>query len=660
MKRLAVFSSLFCLLSVLSIGAQDRLITLQFNGLTSEDTNDKDIRIIRLRKTPTPTIPLRSTLTPSSTSIPRLTKTSTPTCTPTRTPKQAKTPTPTCTPTPVIVSTDTPTPTLQKEITVSLNLPSGATKLKMALIPAGTFLMGSPSYEQDRSEYESPQRWVTISKDFYMGIYEITNAQYQAFQPTHDSGTWWDFSLNGNNQPVSDVSWHDAITYCEWLNQRITGLVFRLPTEAEWEYACRGGTTSRRYWGDDLSNWQIGHCANIYDITANDYYYKKVLQVIDYFICSDGFVVTSPVGNFIPNDFGLYDMQGNVREWCYDWYDEYPNTNETDPFGPLSGSYRILRGGGWQEGTPMYVRSAYRAASWAGWKDECTGFRIVADRISNTQIVILSPTPISTSKPTRTPTSTPTKTSTPLLPSQFTGKTITISLNLPSGAKSLDMVLIPAGTFMMGSPDNEQDREENEVPQHQVTITKPFYMGKYEVTQAQWEAVMNSDVLAFWRGKNLPVEYVSWNDCHQFIQKMNQLGQGTFRLPTEAEWEYACRAGTTTRYYWGNDSNYRQITQFAWFDNNAGYQPHEVGTKLPNAWNLFDMSGNVYEWCQDRYGNYTSNTQVDPTGSSSGSIHVIRGGYWLGDAESCRSGFRDYKNKDSGQTGNGFRLVKNQ
>ncbi|MBC7324568.1 MAG: formylglycine-generating enzyme family protein, partial [Moorella sp. (in: Bacteria)] len=133
------------------------------------------------------------------------------------------------------------------------------------------------------------------------------------------------------------------------------------------------------------------------------------------------------------------------------------------------------------------------------------------------------------------------------------------------------MVLIPAGTFMMGSPNNEQDRSSNEGPQHQVTLTKPFYLGKYEVTQAQWKAVMGSNP-SYFRGNNLPVEQVSWNDCQTFIQRLNQLGQGTFRLPTEAEWEYACRAGTTTRFYWGDDPNYSQIGQYAWYDRNSNSQ----------------------------------------------------------------------------------------
>lgn len=158
-------------------------------------------------------------------------------------------------------------------------------------------------------------------------------------------------------------------------------------------------------------------------------------------------------------------------------------------------------------------------------------------------------------------------------------------------------------------------------------------------------------------GLNNPVYYVSWNDCQAFIQNLNQLGQGTFRLPTEAEWEYACRAGTQTAFYWGEDSSYSQIREYAWYDGNSSSKTHEVGTKLPNAWGLFDMSGNVWEWCQDWYGNYSSNSQVDPTGAVRGSSRVIRGGSWLAHARICRSAYRSGHSPVYWTAGLGFRLA---
>jgi formylglycine-generating enzyme required for sulfatase activity len=221
------------------------------------------------------------------------------------------------------------------------------------------------------------------------------------------------------------------------------------------------------------------------------------------------------------------------------------------------------------------------------------------------------------------------------------------------------MVLIPAGTFMMGSLDSEKkyDQYSNEGPQHKVTISKDFYMGKYEVTQAQWQAVMGNNPSFFSGNPNNPVEGVSWNDCQPFIQKLNRMGQGTFRLPTEAEWEYAGRAGTTTWFYWGDDPNYIQISQYAWYTDNSGVGTHEVGLKLPNAWGLFDMSGNVWEWCQDWYGSYSSNDQVDPICSTIWLARVIRGGGWMDPAGNCRSALRSNSRPDSPCDSIGFRLV---
>jgi len=237
-------------------------------------------------------------------------------------------------------------------------------------------------------------------------------------------------------------------------------------------------------------------------------------------------------------------------------------------------------------------------------------------------------------------------------------ETITIPLpNLPKDAKPLEMVLIPAGTFMMGSPESEKNRGDWEGPQHKVTITKPFFMGKYEVTQAQWQAVMGNNPAHF-KGINNPVEQVSWDDCQAFIKKLNQINQGTFRLPTEAEWEYACRAGTTTRFYWGNDLFEIRIGEYAWYANNSGKNNHEVGIKKPNAWGLYDMSGNIWEWCQDWYGSYSFMSQNNPTSANSGEYRVYRGGGWGNIAGDCRSADRLWGWPDNGSSLNGFRVCR--
>ena len=179
----------------------------------------------------------------------------------------------------------------------------------------------------------------------------------------------------------------------------------------------------------------------------------------------------------------------------------------------------------------------------------------------------------------------------------------------------MELVKIPAGTFTMGSPANEKDRSDDE-KQHQVTISKDFYLGKYEVTQAQWTAVMGNNPSNF-KGENLPVETVSWEDAQEFIKKLNAKGEGIYRLPTEAEWEYAARGGTTGAYY-GN------VNDIGWFTDNSGGKTHPVGQKQANGFGLYDTSGNVWEWCSDWYGEYPSGSLTDPTGATSGSIRVNR------------------------------------
>ena len=209
----------------------------------------------------------------------------------------------------------------------------------------------------------------------------------------------------------------------------------------------------------------------------------------------------------------------------------------------------------------------------------------------------------------------------------------------------------------MGSPDGETGREEDEGPQHQVTISNPFYIGIYELTQTQWMSIMGDNPSEF-RGSNDPVANVSWEDCQTFIQNLNQLVQGSFRLPTEAEWEYACRAGTTTRFSWGDDSSYSQIGQYEWYSSNSNSRTNEVGLKLPNAWGLYDMSGNVHEWCQDWYGDYTSAAVIDPSGSPPGPNHVDRGGDWSFNGSFCRSAYRSCARTDTKSAYLGFRLVR--
>ena len=448
----------------------------------------------------------------------------------------------------------------------------------MVSVKGGTFTMGATSEQgSDCDDRESPTHQVTLS-DYMIGKTQVTQELWQAVMGNNPS------YFKGDNLPVESVSWNDCQEFIKKLNQ-LTGLNFRLPTEAEWEYAARGGNKSKGYKYSG-SNY-IGSVAWY---TSNDY-------------------GTKPVATKAPNELGLFDMSGNVWEWCSDWDGDYSSGSQTNPKGPSSGSSRVGRGGSWNY-YAWNCRVSFRYYYYPDFRSFSLGLRLALAEGEESQQQEIQTEP------------------------KFEYETYTVN------GVSFDMVSVKGGIFTMGATSEQgSDAESYEKPTHQVTLSD-YMIGKTEVTQELWQAVMGSNP-SFFSGNNLPVEKVSWNDCQEFIKKLNSLTGLQFRLPTEAEWEYAARGGNKSKGYKYSGSN--DIGSVAWYTsttNHSGTKP--VATKVPNELGLYDMSGNVWEWCSDRYGSYSNGLQTNPKGPTSGSRRVFRGGSWISRARGCRLSDRGY------------------
>ncbi|MGA2704486.1 MAG: formylglycine-generating enzyme family protein [Isosphaeraceae bacterium] len=601
--------------------------------------------------------------------------------------------------TPGLTSSPTTLPvTAPQSITNSIGM-------ELVRIEPGEFLMGSPDSDLYAKADEKPPHRMRITRPFYLGKYEVTVGQFRRF--VDDSGyqteaekdgkggyglneaanrfeqapryTWREAGFEQTDlHPVVNVSWNDAVAFAEWLGKK-EGKTYRLPTEAEWEYACRAGTTTRYWSGDDAET--LAAVANVADGTAKAKFPQW--ETISGF---DGFVYTAPVGKFRANAFGMYDMHGNVWEWCWDWYsaDYYKEPPVDDPRGPSQASDRVVRGGSWYD-DPRFVRSANRLWDAPGIRSGNLGFRVARPERPG-GVEIASPGTDSSSKTDAfSPIAPPASASQPVAPSPREAadvpatKTVIPSRELTSPSTGMVLVRIEPGEFLMGSPDSDKDARADEKPPHRVRITRPFYLGKYEVTQAEYEAVMGQNPSGF-QGNASPVERVSWLDAVRFCNQLSEReglkpfygisgeavrvpdwnGTG-YRLPTEAEWEYACRAGTPMmRYSFGDDE--ASLGEFSWFGGNSGSGTHEVGQKRANDIGLHDMHGNVWEWCWDWYSaDYYKEPPVDdPRGPSRGSGRVIRGGSWDLYPRSCRSANRDGGTPVSRNVSLGFRLARVQ
>ena len=548
-----------------------------------------------------------------------------------------------------------------------------AVGIKMRLIPPGEFLMGAADDEPARHDGEGPQHKVRLTTPFFIGISEITQKQWFDVMGSRP----WQFQpsvTEGDNYPASYVDWLGATEFCRQISER-SGHRYRLPTEAEWEYACRAGTTTTWYFGNDVAG-----------LDAHGWLDTNTLN--------NGKPSAQEVAPKKPNPFGLFDMHGNLFEWCQDCYVEDAYSHRAGSVvDPVVLSHndlqetRITRGGGW-DWNGYDMRSALRGSAVPSFRSNRDGFRVI--RVIEKYAAL---------------TSTTDKSSDTVLPGSPAVAPFNAAkakayqdawaahLQLPAeytNSAGIKFRLIPPGQFLMGSTSEQIEeakagpldttdgfrtgRLDSEAPQHQVTLSKPFYLGVTEVTQAQFEKVVGRQPSTYCKSgqraesvgdsdrSNTPVEMVTWMDTGEFCgrltiheglesayivtpEKISQTGIGGYRLPTEAEWEFACRAGTETQYSSGDHPS--SLWDVAWTSWNSNQQPPKpVATRKANPFGLFDMHGNVSEWVHDGwapdfYQRSVGPLAVDPRHDiPTDNIRIYRGGnFWVAPVE-CRSANR--------------------
>lgn len=490
--------------------------------------------------------------------------------------------------------------------------------MEFVRIQAGSFDRGI----DQASEYDSlPIYWVTLTQDFYLGRHEVTQTQWEAVMGKNPS------RFKAPDNPVENVSWHDVQEFIRRLNELEGHRRYRLPTEAEWEYTARAGSPDSYCFGDDSR--ELVHYA--------------------WFVSNSG-ETTHPVGQKTANAWGLYDVHGNVAEWVQDRYAmktiAYGSMGGSmvDPRGPGPDSCQdVLRGGESKnkaDKDDACPAAVLRGGSWKKYPGECsvstrnaTRTDIRMDHVGFRLAMALEDLPPEPeAMPKAEPKSKPAAPQQAANPQETQGAAVWNSIGM-------EFVPIPAGTVHIG-PER-----------HAHAINQPFYLGKYEVTQKQWQEIMGENPSHF-PGSENPVENVSWDEAQKFIRRLNQReGHQRYRLPTEAEWEYAARAGSTSPSK--PDQKTEELERFAWCGENAIGMTHPVGQKEPNPCGLHDMYGNVSEWAQDwagvlyiPFGRLSAQSQLNPE------LRSLRGGSWRS-VDRCRPNGRselpsEYRGNDTG------------
>ena len=527
----------------------------------------------------------------------------------------------------------------------------------MVVVPAGSFMMGSPESEPQRDGSE-PQRRVTFARQFAVGRFAVTFDEWNAcvtdggcngYKPT-DEG--W----GRGKRPAINISWNDAKAYTAWLSRKI-GRTYRLLSEAEREYVTRAGTTTPFWWGSTISTSQANYNGEfVYGSGSKGENRGKTL----------------PVDSFQPNPWGLYQVHGNVWEWTEDcWNSSYAGA-PTDGAAWTSSAcpYRVSRGGMWDH-WPWALRSAARSWSSPDSRGNGKGFR-VARTLDQVAAAVAPPV-----APATPPAAAP-QPAVGVFPAAPAAKPLSPAqeraLKPKASFKECDacpeMVVIPAGSFTMGNPGSEP-MSDFETPQLRVRFARPFAIGRFAVTFDEWDACVadggciSRNDEGWGRGKR-PVINVSWDLAKAYVAWLSRKTGKTYRLPSEAEREYAARAGTTTPFWWGSSISTSQAN----YDGNHVYGSGSKGefrqktvpvdSFRPNPWGLYQVHGNVVEWMEDCWLDHYAGVPTDGSAKTSGACtrRVQRGGHWKANPLWLRSAARSSSEASLGLSTFGFRVAR--
>lgn len=466
--------------------------------------------------------------------------------------------------------------------------------INMMCVEGETFRMGAMDNDEKAKDDEKPAHNVTLSYDYHIMQTEVTQGLWEAVMG-EDIYVAQTKMVNapkpayvGGDYPMYYVRMNDALEFIDKLNA-MTGMHFRLPTEAEWEYAARGGNKSKGYLYVGSNN-------------ADD---------VGWYTGRGGL---HRVAQLKPNELGIYDMSGNVGEMCLD-YGTYGETYKAGDVVNPRGNIRVSGNRYWRGGCYTHskdsMRVSQRSSYTPSWGGTWLGLRLV-------------------------------------LAEDNDFRTIRV------GNSYFDMSFVKGGTFMMGS--DAPNAEADEQPVHKVSLSD-YYIGQTEVTQHLWQAVMGSgNNPSATKGNNLPVTNITWNEAQQFVERLSEMTGMYFRLPTEAEWEYAARGGQRSKGYTYAGSN--DIAEVGWYNGNSSSKTHAVGQKQPNELGIYDMTGNVWEYCSDWHMPYSAQAQTNPTGAATGEKHVLRGGCYHYDSKNCTNTNRhSYYTPDKGGASTGLRIV---